>query len=250
MSCLEFEQALHKLVCLWVVAISSGGICLCRQRLNRNLPLSLHHFLSHLSVTPAVWHESLCPRPVNLRCHHRSGRGVGCHPFISRCLSHPCHSGKIHARYERIATGTAGAVALFGATGASKCCCFMGCLPGISMPGAGMTGWKMSRRWGDLEEHWIALDFRLRFLYFSGMFVTQMLKCLHENFGTLLDEDFLKGNCQHVEQSMDSELGRSLILSLWRTLRGLGCVLTSSVKWRNPSVMSSGGETQDCQGDH
>eukprot|EP00434_Breviolum_minutum_P011259 symbB.v1.2.009933.t1/scaffold640.1/size177612/16 len=48
--------------------------------------------------------------------------------------------------------GTAGAVALFGATGASKCCCFMGCLPGISMPGAGMTGWKMSRRWGDLEE--------------------------------------------------------------------------------------------------
>ena len=30
-------------------------------------------------------------------------------------------------------------------------------------------------------------------------------------------------------------------MSLWRTLRGLGCVLTSSVKWRNPSVMSSGG---------
>lgn len=175
---------------------------------------------------------------MNLRCHHRSGRGVGCHPFISRCLAHPCHSGKIHARYERIATGTAGAVALFGATGASKCCCFMGCLPGISMPGAGMTGWKMSRRWGDLEEHWIALDFRLRFLYFSGIFVTQMLKCLHENFGTLLDEDFLKGNCQHVEQSMDSELGRSLILSLWRTLRGRGCVLTLSVKWRNPSVMA------------
>ena len=47
MSCLEFEQAWHKLVCLWVVAISSGGICLCRQRLNRNLP----PFFASFSVT-------------------------------------------------------------------------------------------------------------------------------------------------------------------------------------------------------